>query len=51
MLTLRNLSKTYGSGVQVLKAISLDIEPGLFGLLGPNGASCSMKQNQGEKHV
>jgi len=38
MLTIRDLKKTYSSGVQALKGISLDIEPGMFGLLGPNGA-------------
>ncbi len=41
MLTIRNLSKTYGNGVQAIKSVSLDIEPGLFGLLGPNGAGKS----------
>lgn len=38
MLRIRDLSKTYPSGVQALKGITLDIEPGMFGLLGPNGA-------------
>jgi ABC-type multidrug transport system ATPase subunit len=38
MLTIRELSKTYGGSVQALKAISLDVPPGVFGLLGPNGA-------------
>lgn len=38
MLVIKDLMKTYSSGVQALKGISLDIHPGMFGLLGPNGA-------------
>ncbi len=38
MLKVRDLQKTYASGVRALKGISLEIPPGLFGLLGPNGA-------------
>ena len=38
MLVIKDLTKTYPSGVQALKGVSLDIQPGLFGLLGPNGA-------------
>ena len=38
MLKIRELTKTYGSGIQALKGISLDVPPGMFGLLGPNGA-------------
>ena len=38
MLKIRELSKTYSSGVQALKSVSLDIPNGMFGLLGPNGA-------------
>src|SRR5436190_15700483 len=38
MLTIKELTKTYPSGVQALKGISLDVSPGMFGLLGPNGA-------------
>jgi hypothetical protein len=34
----RNLSKTYANGVHALKDVSLTIPPGMFGLLGPNGA-------------
>ena len=38
-LSIRNLSKTYPNGVEALKGIDLDVEPGdFFGLLGPNGA-------------
>ena len=38
MLKITDLTKTYSSGVQALKGISLDIPVGMFGLLGPNGA-------------
>lgn len=38
MLAIKNLMKTYPSGVQALKEIRLEIQPGMFGLLGPNGA-------------
>ena len=41
MLEIRNLSKTYGNGVEALKSVSLDIPNGMFGLLGPNGAGKS----------
>jgi ABC-type multidrug transport system ATPase subunit len=41
MLKIRELSKTYSSGVQALKSVSLDIPNGMFGLLGPNGAGKS----------
>lgn len=38
MLTIKELKKTYPSGVQALKGITLEIPAGMFGLLGPNGA-------------
>lgn len=39
IISVQNLSKTYPSGFQALKGISLDIQPGeIFALLGPNGA-------------
>jgi ABC-2 type transport system ATP-binding protein len=38
MLLIRDLVKTYPSGVQALKGVSLDVPPGVFGLLGPNGS-------------
>ncbi len=38
MLIIKDLMKTYSSGVQALKGLSLEIQPGMFGLLGPNGA-------------
>jgi len=40
-LTIRHLSKTYPNGTQALKNVSLDIPPGMFGLLGRNGAGKS----------
>jgi ABC-2 type transport system ATP-binding protein len=39
VISIQNLSKTYASGFQALKAVNLDIERGeIFALLGPNGA-------------
>jgi ABC-2 type transport system ATP-binding protein len=39
IISVENLSKTYGSGFEALKAINLDIRKGeIFALLGPNGA-------------
>jgi ABC-2 type transport system ATP-binding protein len=39
ILSIRNLSKTYASGLQALKRVDLDIDKGeIFALLGPNGA-------------
>ena len=40
-LSIRGLSKTYPNGTQALKGISLDVPPGMFGLLGRNGAGKS----------
>ena len=40
-LTIRNLSKTYSNGTKALTDVSLDIPPGMFGLLGRNGAGKS----------
>jgi ABC-2 type transport system ATP-binding protein len=40
-LTIKNLSKTYPSGVKALDNVSLTIPQGMFGLLGPNGAGKS----------
>jgi ABC-2 type transport system ATP-binding protein len=38
-VTIRNLSKTYASGLEALKNVNLDIRSGeIFALLGPNGA-------------
>jgi ABC-2 type transport system ATP-binding protein len=41
MLKIKDLTKTYPSGVQALKGISLELSPGVFGLLGPNGSGKS----------
>jgi ABC-2 type transport system ATP-binding protein len=39
IVSIQNLTKTYKSGLQALKPVSLDIRPGeIFALLGPNGA-------------
>ena len=38
MLVIKDLTKTYPSGVQALKGVSLELSPGVFGLLGPNGS-------------
>ena len=38
MLVIRDLAKTYASGVQALKGVSLDLNAGVFGLIGPNGS-------------
>jgi ABC-2 type transport system ATP-binding protein len=39
IISVQNLSKTYASGFEALKNVSLEIRRGeIFGLLGPNGA-------------
>ena len=39
ILSIRQLTKTYASGLSALKGVDLDIAPGeIFALLGPNGA-------------
>src|SRR6476619_199752 len=40
-LRIDHLSKTYPNGTHALKDVSLDIPPGMFGLLGRNGAGKS----------
>ena len=40
-LRIRDLSKTYPTGVQALQRVSLTIPQGMFGLLGANGAGKS----------
>ena len=43
-LSITNLVKTYGT-VQALKDLQLDLEPGIYGLLGANGAGKSTLLN------
>jgi len=38
MLVIKDLTKTYSSGVQALRGVSLDLPAGVYGLLGPNGS-------------
>src|ERR1041385_6734790 len=38
MLVIKDLMKTGSSGVQALRGVSLDLAPGVYGLLGPNGS-------------
>src|SRR5215211_3952434 len=38
MLVIKDLVKTYASGVQALRGVSLELRPGIFGLLGSNGS-------------
>jgi len=38
MLRIKELSKTYSSGIRALNGTTLDVPAGMFGLLGPNGA-------------
>ena len=41
MLKITELNKTYSNGIQAIKNISLEIDRGIFGLLGANGAGKS----------
>lgn len=39
MINIKNVTKTYGSGIKAVDGISLEIKKGeIFGFLGPNGA-------------
>ena len=38
MITVSQLTKTYGKKVQALRGVDLEIGAGMFGLVGPNGA-------------
>lgn len=57
MLTIRQLSVTYGDGTRALQDINLQLPAGMVGLLGPNGAgkstlmralACLQAPDQGE---
>ena len=41
LLSIRGVSRQYGSGAWGLRDISLELPPGILGLLGPNGAGKS----------
>jgi len=41
VLSIKNLTKTYSGGARALRGVSLEIPPGMFGLVGPNGAGKS----------
>lgn len=45
ILSLENISKSYGKGKKVLDAFSMDFSSGIYGLLGPNGAGKSTLMN------
>ena len=38
-IKIENLSKIYADGHKALNGLNLEIEPGMFGLLGPNAVS------------
>jgi ABC-2 type transport system ATP-binding protein len=38
MITVSQLTKTYGKKVRALRGVDLEIGTGMFGLVGPNGA-------------
>src|ERR1035437_7976543 len=38
MITVSQLTKTYGKKVHALRGVDLEIGSGMFGLVGPNGA-------------
>jgi ABC-2 type transport system ATP-binding protein len=38
LISIRNLTKRYGSSVTALDSLTVDIEPGIVGLVGSNGA-------------
>ena len=60
MITIQNLSKTYGGNVVALHNVNLEIGTGMFGLVGPNGAGKTtlmrivaglINPTQGQVHV
>ena len=48
MLSIKNLTKTYPGDSRALRGVSLEILPGLFGLVGPNGAGKSTVNQKDE---
>ena len=38
MITISQLTKTYGKKIHALRGVDLEIGTGMFGLVGPNGA-------------
>ena len=49
MLSFRNLTKVYPGGTRALRGVSLEIPPGMFGLVGPNGAVRPAESTQKRK--
>lgn len=45
ILSLNNISKSYGKGKKALDDFSMEFSPGVYGLLGPNGAGKSTLMN------
>ena len=41
LISTQSLTKRYGSSVTALDALTLDVEPGIIGLVGANGAGKS----------
>jgi ABC-2 type transport system ATP-binding protein len=41
LISTRSLTKRYGSSVTALDGLTLDVEPGIIGLVGANGAGKS----------
>ncbi|MGH2457136.1 MAG: ATP-binding cassette domain-containing protein, partial [Candidatus Limnocylindria bacterium] len=41
LIEARDLTKRYGQHVTALDALTLDVEPGIIGLVGANGAGKS----------
>ena len=41
LISLRDLTRTYPRGVTALDGLTLDLEPGIIGLVGANGAGKS----------
>ena len=48
MLSIKNLTKTYPGDSRALRGVSLEIPPGMFGLVGPNGAGKSTVNQKDE---